>query len=59
LYSALAIAGKKCLFLDSSDRYGGSILNFNFHSYLQYSMNYFYIDNLYSSILDALLRPYN
>jgi len=35
-FRALAIAGHKCLFLDSFDRYGGSILNFNLEHYLNY-----------------------
>jgi len=36
MFRALALAGKKCLFLDSSDRYGGSILNFNFEQFVQF-----------------------
>ena len=36
IFRALALAGKKCLFLDSSDRYGGSIINFNFEQFVQF-----------------------
>ena len=54
--SALSLAGQKCLFLDCCDRYGGSILNYNFEHFLVYgkqtervSENYHFV---YSSEAD-------
>lgn len=35
--ASLAMNDKKCLFLDVSDKYGGTICNFNFEKYLEYS----------------------
>lgn len=35
--ASLALHGKKCLFLDKADKYGGTITNFNLEQYLKYS----------------------
>ena len=34
--ASLALREKKCLFLEISDKYGGTICNFNFEKYLEF-----------------------
>lgn len=34
--ASLALREKKCLFLEVSDKYGGTICNFNFEKYLEF-----------------------
>ena len=40
--AALAMHGKRCLFLDQVDKYGGTICNFNFEQYLSFSKSFIF-----------------